>query len=277
MTKTSTKETSFALADLDPVAEFILEKNGTPTEYAKSLNALGSELKLGNTLKNKPLIIKNISEILPEDQNKAKLVLIRHGQSTWNLSEQFTGWVDVHLTEKGEAQAEQAGATIKGLKIDALYTSTLVRAFETLQCVLKGAGLDLKNFPLVKHKALNERHYGQLQGLNKKETGEKYGEDQLLIWRRSYDARMLNNSGESLEMTIDRVLPYFNRAILSEIQKNKTVLITAHGNSLRGIEYTLEGMTPDQVVKHEIANGEPHIYVFGPGLTVDRKYIIPLK
>jgi 2,3-bisphosphoglycerate-dependent phosphoglycerate mutase len=271
------KMISYDLANLDPVVEFVLEKNGAPTEYAKELNALGSELKLGSTLKTKPLVIKNISEILPEDQGKAKLVLVRHGQSTWNLEERFTGWVDVHLTPQGEAQAKLAGELIKGLKIDETFTSTLVRAYETLQFVAKGAGLDLNKLPLTKHKALNERHYGELQGLNKVETKEKHGEEKVLLWRRSYDARMLNNSGESLEMTIQRVLPYFNRAILGKINKGETLLITAHGNSLRGIEYTLEGMTPDQVVKHEIANGEPHIYVFGPGLTVDRKYIIPLK
>src|SRR5690606_3185272 len=114
MTQTQSAEVSFDLAKLDPVSEFVLEKNGAPTDYAKALNALGAELQLSSSLNSKTLTIKNISEILAEDQNKAKLVLIRHGQATWNLEERFTGWVDVHLTPQGEAQAKLAGELIKG-------------------------------------------------------------------------------------------------------------------------------------------------------------------
>jgi 2,3-bisphosphoglycerate-dependent phosphoglycerate mutase len=186
----------------------------------------------------------------------AQLVIFRHGQSTWNLENKFTGWVDVDLTEKGRAEAKNAGEKLKGFKFDFAYSSVLKRAKDTLELALKTAG-----HPAVKteyDKALNERMYGDLQGLNKTETAEKYGDEQVKIWRRSYDIPPPN--GESLKDTAARVLPYFEKNIVPLLKSGKNVVIAAHGNSLRALIMYLEKMTPEQILEFEIGTGQPRLY-----------------
>jgi 2,3-bisphosphoglycerate-dependent phosphoglycerate mutase len=201
-----------------------------------------------------------------------KLVLVRHGQSQWNLENRFTGWVDVPLSEKGREEARQAGLTLKGMHFDCAFTSKLRRAQDTLKIILEQIGA--KNLPIEEDPALNERHYGALQGLNKKETAQKYGEEQVHIWRRSYDVAPpkdkteLNPEGisESLKDTAVRTLPYFKSRILPLVQQGKNVLVAAHGNSLRAIVMELEHLTKEQVLELNIPTGIPIIYeidVFG--------------
>ncbi len=186
----------------------------------------------------------------------ALLVLIRHGQSQWNLENRFTGWVDVPLTDKGREEARKGAEKIKGIKFVKAFTSVLVRAQETLDIVLKVIGE--KGIPVEKDQALNERHYGELQGLNKDETRKKYGEEQVKLWRRSYD--IAPPKGESLKDTAARTLPYFKSKILPEVTAGKNILIVAHGNSLRSIVMDLDKLTQDEVVALEIATGAPIVY-----------------
>lgn len=186
----------------------------------------------------------------------SKLVLVRHGQSQWNLENRFTGWVDVDLTPQGEAEAHKAGLQLKGIQFDKAFTSDLKRAQQTLHIILKEIGLP--NIPVVKDKALNERHYGDLQGLNKAETAKKYGEEQVHIWRRSYDVPPPN--GESLKDTAARTLPYFNQVIVPEVKAGKNILVAAHGNSLRSIMMELEHMTKEQVLNLNLGTAVPVFY-----------------
>ncbi|MFN3385573.1 MAG: 2,3-bisphosphoglycerate-dependent phosphoglycerate mutase [Candidatus Thermochlorobacter sp.] len=196
----------------------------------------------------------------------SKLILIRHGESQWNLENRFTGWVDVGLTDLGRAQAREAGLKIKHIPIDVAYTSVLYRAIETLIIVLTAA--EQLHVPTYFNKALNERHYGALQGLNKAETAKKYGEEQVKIWRRSYDipppndVTELNPEGytESLKDTAARALPYFNTEILPKVHAGKNVLISAHGNSLRAIVMELDKLTKEEVLELNIPNGVPIVY-----------------
>ena len=185
----------------------------------------------------------------------AKLILIRHGQSLWNFENRFTGWVDVPLTEKGEQEAREAGGKIKGVSIDIAYTSALIRAQDTLTIVMQVAGIDV---PIIRDQALNERDYGDLCGLNKAETAEKFGAEQVHIWRRSYDVSP--PGGESLQDTRARTLPFFERAILGDIKQGKDVLVVAHGNSNRAIIMALENLTPEQVLKTGVGTGVPYLY-----------------
>ncbi|MCH7903259.1 MAG: 2,3-bisphosphoglycerate-dependent phosphoglycerate mutase [Armatimonadetes bacterium] len=185
----------------------------------------------------------------------AKLILIRHGQSLWNFENRFTGWVDVPLTEKGEQEAREAGEKIKGVSIDIAYTSALLRAQDTLTIVMQVAGLDV---PVIRDQALNERDYGDLCGLNKAETAEKFGAEQVHIWRRSYDVNP--PGGESLKDTRARTLPFFERAIMGDINHGKDVLVVAHGNSNRAIIMALENLTPEQILKTEVGTGVPYVY-----------------
>lgn len=187
---------------------------------------------------------------------KATLVLIRHGQSQWNLENKFTGWVDVDITEKGREEAEKAGEQIKDEKFDIAFTSALKRAQHTLEIIMDENGW--KNLPVVKNQALNERHYGDLQGLNKAETAKKFGDEQVHLWRRSYDVQPPN--GESLKDTCARVMPYFKSYILPLLQKGVNILIVAHGNSLRALIMSLENLSPDEILKREIGTGEPIKY-----------------
>ena len=208
------------------------------------------------------------------------LILIRHGESQWNLENRFTGWVDVPLSEKGMKEAEIAGKKIAGFEIDKAYTSVLKRAIDTLGIALKAAGKT--PLPVTRHKALNERHYGALQGLNKAETAKKYGEEQVHIWRRSYDIpppadkTELNPEGmtESLKDTAARTLPYFREHILKDIQEGKNIIVAAHGNSLRSIVMDLDKLTKEQVLELNIPTGVPIVYEFDKDLNILSKKIL---
>ena len=194
------------------------------------------------------------------------LVLVRHGQSLWNLENRFTGWVDVPLTVEGEAEARRAGERLTGMRFDVAYTSTLVRAQETLRLLCETADLDL---PVIRDQALNERHYGDLQGLNKAETAERYGDEQVHIWRRSFATPPPN--GEALKHTAERTLPFFERAILGDIKLGKNVLVVAHGNSNRSIVMDLEQISEDEIMGVELATGIPLVYDLDPDGTVQGK------
>jgi len=212
-----------------------------------------------------------------------KLVLIRHGQSAWNLENRFTGWTDVDLTEQGIQEARQAAVLLNegGFTFDVAYTSVLKRAIRTLWLTLDG--MDLMWIPVHRHWRLNERHYGGLQGLNKAETAEKYGDDQVLVWRRSYstpppeltadDERYPGHDRryadlppdelpltECLKDTVERFLPYYQNTILPDIRAGKRVLIAAHGNSLRALVKYLDDISDEEIVSLNIPTGVPLVY-----------------
>jgi len=208
------------------------------------------------------------------------LILVRHGESQWNLENRFTGWVDVPLSSKGEQEANQAGEKLKAYKFDKAYTSVLKRANDTLNTILKISGQT--GIPIEYDKALNERHYGALQGLNKADIAKQYGEEQLKIWRRSYDVpppkekTELNPEGisESLKDTAARTLPYFEAKILPDILAGKNIIVAAHGNSLRSIVMKLDNLTREQVLELNIPTGVPLLYVYdGKGKIVEHKYL----
>lgn len=194
------------------------------------------------------------------------LVLIRHGESQWNKENRFTGWTDIPLSPNGEEEAKSAGEKLKGMKFDKGFTSVLCRATETYNIVTKVAGI---NIPFEKDKALNERMYGDLQGLNKDECREKFGADQVQIWRRSYDVPPPN--GESLKDTAARVLPYYFSKIEPELKAGKNVLVVAHGNSLRALIKHLDNLTGEQIVKIEIPTGVPILYKLDNDLKIISK------
>jgi len=198
---------------------------------------------------------------LPQEDTMGLLVLLRHGESQWNLENRFTGWVDVDLSPKGELEAKQAGEKLKETPIDKVYTSVLKRAIRTADIVLDVVGKS--DLPVERDPALNERHYGDLQGLNKAETAKKYGEAQVHLWRRSYDVRPPN--GESLQDTAARVLPYWESKILPDLQAGKNVLVVAHGNSLRALVMRLDGLTREEVLELNIPTGVPLVYRFEEG------------
>jgi len=212
-----------------------------------------------------------------------KLVLVRHGESQWNKENRFTGWKDVDLSEKGVAEAREAGRVLKaeGFVFDEAYTSVLKRAIQTLWLVL--AEMDQMWIPETKSWKLNERHYGGLQGLNKSETAQKYGEEQVLIWRRSYDVlppaldesdeRWLGSDprysdipksefpkAESLKETVERVVPYFESEIAPKIREGKKLIVAAHGNSLRALVKYLDHLSDDEIVSRNIPTGIPLVY-----------------
>jgi 2,3-bisphosphoglycerate-dependent phosphoglycerate mutase len=194
----------------------------------------------------------------------SKLVIFRHGQSLWNLENKFTGWVDVELSEKGIAEAKAAGEKLKGHSFDYAYASALKRAQNTLKLALETAGH--KPLQPIHHEALNERMYGDLQGLDKAETAAKYGDEQVKIWRRSYDIPPPN--GESLKDTAARVIPYFEKEIAPKLKEGKNVVIAAHGNSLRALIMYLEKMTPEQILEFEIGTAVPREYELDKDLKV---------
>ena len=223
-----------------------------------------------------------------------QLVLIRHGESEWNKLNLFTGWTDVDLSEKGWKEAKEAGLLMKqeGFVFDKCYTSYLKRAIHTAQTAL--AEMDLDWIPMEKHWELNERHYGALQGLNKAETAEKYGEEQVTLWRRSYDvcppaleesdrrnpARDRRYQGtpaaghpltESLEITVQRVIPFYEKVIVPQVKEGKRILVAAHGNSLRALVKYLDGLTADEIVKVNIPTGVPLVYEFDDDMNVTGK------
>lgn len=186
------------------------------------------------------------------------LVLVRHGQSVWNAKNLFTGWKDVELTEAGIAEAKKGGVKLKaeGIAFDIAYTSALVRAQHTLEIILEE--MDQSGLETIRDQALNERDYGDLVGLNKAETAEKYGAEQVHIWRRSFDTPP--PGGESLKDTAERVLPYYDAHILPDVLAGKNVIVSAHGNSLRALIMRLEGLSREEILKREIATGVPVIY-----------------
>jgi 2,3-bisphosphoglycerate-dependent phosphoglycerate mutase len=196
------------------------------------------------------------------------LVLVRHGQSEWNLKNLFTGWRDVDLTEQGVAEAREAGRKLKaqGLTFDVAYTSALKRAQRTLDLMLAEMG---QTIPIVKDQALNERDYGDLSGLNKDDARKKWGEEQVHIWRRSYD--IAPPGGESLKDTLARTLPYYVTEILPRVLRGERVLVAAHGNSLRALVMVLEKLSPEQILKREIGTGVPIIYRLDADSTVKSK------
>ncbi|MDF3035520.1 MAG: hypothetical protein K0S28_794, partial [Paucimonas sp.] len=226
-----------------------------------------------------------------------KIVFMRHGESTWNLENRFTGWTDVDLTEKGLAEARQAGKLLKeaGFTFDLCYTSVLKRAIRTLWTTLDE--MDLMWLPVVHNWRLNERHYGALQGLNKAETAAQYGDEQVLVWRRSYDTppnaldandpRASYNDPryaglkkeeipltECLKDTVARVLPAWNEQIAPAIRSGKRILISAHGNSLRALIKYLDGISDDDIVGLNIPNGQPLVYELDADLKPIKSYYL---
>lgn len=193
-----------------------------------------------------------------------KLFLVRHGQSQWNLENRFTGWQDVDISPLGREEACKAGRALRNEKIDMAFTSRLIRAQHTLDIMLLEAGLT--NIPVIQDSALNERSYGDLEGLNKAETAKKYGVEQVYIWRRSFN--IPPPGGESLQDTYNRVVPYFETQIRPEIMKGKNILIVAHGNSLRALIMYLEGLSPEEILRREIATGVPVTYIFDKHMNV---------
>jgi 2,3-bisphosphoglycerate-dependent phosphoglycerate mutase len=196
------------------------------------------------------------------------LVLVRHGQSEWNLKNLFTGWRDVDLTDKGVTEARDAGRKLKaqGITFDVAYTSVLKRATRTLDLLLEEMG---EKIPIIKDQALNERDYGDLSGLNKDDARKKWGEEQVHIWRRSYD--IAPPGGESLRDTAARVLPYYIQEILPRVLRGERVLVTAHGNSLRALVMVLEKLDKESILKREIGTGVPIIYRLDADSTVKSK------
>jgi 2,3-bisphosphoglycerate-dependent phosphoglycerate mutase len=203
----------------------------------------------------------------------ATLVLVRHGESQWNLENRFTGWVDIPLSPNGEAEARKAGEQIRalGVHFDAAFTSVLQRAEKTLAIILEAIGQ--ADLAVERDQALNERHYGDLQGLNKAETAAKFGDEQVHIWRRSYDVPPPN--GESLKDTAARTLPYFEAKILPLARDGRNVIVAAHGNSLRSIVMSVEGLTPEEIVEVNLATGVPIVYRVAPDGSVSPKQFKP--
>ncbi len=189
------------------------------------------------------------------------LVLVRHGQSEWNLKNLFTGWRDVDLSEKGIEEAREAGRKLKaqGIVFDSAFTSALVRAQRTLDLML--AEMGQTKIPVFKDQALNERDYGELVGLNKDDARKKWGEEQVHVWRRSYDVPP--PGGESLKDTLARALPYYLKRILPDVLSGKRVLVPAHGNSLRALIMAIEGLSSEEILKRELHTGVPVVYRLG--------------
>ncbi|MBV8511425.1 MAG: 2,3-bisphosphoglycerate-dependent phosphoglycerate mutase [Xanthobacteraceae bacterium] len=200
------------------------------------------------------------------------LVLVRHGQSEWNLQNLFTGWRDVGLTEKGVAEARAAGRQLKalGLRFDIAFTSALTRAQRTLDLMLEELGQ--RSIPILRDQALNERDYGDLSGLNKDDARRKWGEEQVHVWRRSYD--VAPPGGESLKDTAARVLPYYLQEILPRVLRGERTLVSAHGNSLRALVMVLDHLSPQEIVKRELATGVPLIYRLNTDSTVAERQVM---
>tara|TARA_B100000676_G_scaffold287424_1_gene317940 strand:- start:1037 stop:1639 length:603 start_codon:yes stop_codon:yes gene_type:complete len=186
-----------------------------------------------------------------------RLILIRHGQSVWNAENRFTGWTDVDLSEKGVREAERAGELLSEIRFDVVHTSGLIRAKRTAEIIMSRNSVS-GNIPVMEDDRLNERHYGDLQGLNKAETAEKHGAEQVHIWRRSFD--IPPPGGESLKMNAERTIPYFEEEIVPDLEEGKNVLVSAHGNSLRSIVMHIESISPSEIVSLEIATGAPMFY-----------------
>jgi 2,3-bisphosphoglycerate-dependent phosphoglycerate mutase len=200
----------------------------------------------------------------------ADLILLRHGESQWNLENRFTGWVDVPLSARGEAEARAAGETLRGRHIDKLYTSVLKRAIDTASLALDSGGFDA--IPTERDAALNERMYGDLQGLGKADAARKFGAAQVKLWRRSYDVRP--PGGESLADTAARVIPYWDSRLLPDLRAGRNLLVVAHGNSLRALVMHLDRLTREQVLELEIPTGRPLLYEIGAdGSPLAKRYL----
>ncbi len=193
----------------------------------------------------------------------ATMILLRHGQSVWNAANIFTGWTDVDLSEVGVAEATKAGDQLAETAIDVVHTSGLIRAQRTAEIVMENNRVS-SNVPTHRDIRLNERHYGDLQGMNKDETRAKHGKEQVHIWRRSFDVPP--PGGESLEMCAERTLPYLTEAIIPDLEAGKTVLVAAHGNSLRSIVMKIENLSKDEVLDLEIPTGVPRTYTYDDGV-----------
>ena len=224
----------------------------------------------------------------------AILVLVRHGQSQWNLENRFTGWVDVPLSSKGREEATSAGKKLKDIRFDTIYISHLMRAIQTLHYILLElsderipilyheeerihawehySGNTNKEIPIYQSVDLAERYYGDLQGLNKAETMKKYGEAQVHLWRRSYDINP--PQGESLKDTCERTIPYYKKNIVPDLQAGKNVLIVAHGNSLRSITKYVENISDEEIPKVEIPTGVPIVYTFDSQMKQQKKILL---
>jgi 2,3-bisphosphoglycerate-dependent phosphoglycerate mutase len=199
------------------------------------------------------------------------LVIVRHGQSEWNLKNLFTGWANVDLTSTGIHEAEFAGIVLKPYIFNIAYTSVLNRAIDTLDIILHEIGQEI---PIVQDKALNERNYGKLQGLNKAEVGAQYGAQQLMAWRRSFTE--VPPGGESLENTYQRVIPYYEREIAPKLKEGQNILIVAHGNSLRALMMYLEHISQEDISHIDLATGAPRLYEFAADLTLTNVHYIKL-
>jgi 2,3-bisphosphoglycerate-dependent phosphoglycerate mutase len=194
----------------------------------------------------------------------SSLILLRHGQSIWNLENRFTGEVDVELTPLGQQEARLASILLANYCIDIAYTSVLKRAIHTLDIILNEMG---KTIPVYQTTALNERNYGALQGLNKQEVEQEYGAEKVMLWRRSYDVAPPN--GESLKDTYDRVVPYYKTVIEPQLRKDMNILIVAHGNSLRALMMYLDGIDAIEITAVNVATGIPRAYEFSPKLKLE--------
>ena len=194
----------------------------------------------------------------------ARLILVRHGQSVWNAANRFTGWTDVDLSEKGVEEADEAGLQLADIRFDVIHTSDLIRAQRTAEIIMGRNRASGDDVPTRYDWRLNERHYGALQGLNKAETAEKHGAEQVHVWRRSYD--VAPPEGESLEMTAQRTIPYFIDEIVPDLGGGLNVLVSAHGNSLRSIVMHIDGISPEEIVSLEIPTGEPIHYTCDEGV-----------
>jgi|TARA_B100000929_G_scaffold11499_1_gene9556 2,3-bisphosphoglycerate-dependent phosphoglycerate mutase len=194
----------------------------------------------------------------------ARLILVRHGQSVWNAANRFTGWTDVDLSEKGIEEADEAGLQLADIRFDVIHTSDLIRAQRTAEIIMGRNRASGDDVPTRYDWRLNERHYGALQGLNKAETAEKHGAEQVHVWRRSYD--VAPPEGESLEMTAQRTIPYFIDEIVPDLEGGLNVLVSAHGNSLRSIVMHIDGISPEEIVSLEIPTGEPIHYTCDEGV-----------
>lgn len=227
-------------------------------------------------------------------RNLGKMVLVRHGQSQWNLENRFTGWMDVPLSIKGRDEAISAGRKLRDIRFDAIYVSHLMRAIQTLHYILLElsdtripivyheekrihdwehySGEKQKEIPVYQSVDLAERYYGDLQGLNKAETMKKYGDAQVHLWRRSYDINPPN--GESLKDTCDRTIPYYKKFILPMLQEGKNILVVAHGNSLRSITKYVENISDTDIPTVEIPTGVPIIYTFDAQMKLQKKDLL---
>jgi len=216
--------------------------------------------------------LRNLEE---RDRMDNVLVLVRHGQSEWNKRNLFTGWRDPDLTELGVAEAKKAGQLLKaqGIHFDVAYTSMLMRAQWTLSLIMENIGQTEDDLPVIRDKALNERDYGELSGLNKDEARAKWGEEQILIWRRSYDVPP--PGGESLKDTAARVLPFYKTRIWPDVKAGKNVIVAAHGNSIRALIMYLEMLSAQQILEREVATGVPMVYrLTSHGHVEDRRNLV---